>query len=92
MVTLVLNEKFRVLRHNYKWKSIGFGETSRVNVRKFNYNGVIMEEALARHDVDKFYTVSGNHFDICRPESRTSSSFVHLMTLITDLLKEYPTE
>ncbi|CAM6105000.1 unnamed protein product [Calypogeia fissa] len=84
----VLNEKFRVLRHNCQWKSIGFGETSPVNVRKFNYNDVIVEEGSARHDVDKFYTVSGNHFDICRPESRTSSSFVHLMTLITDVLKE----
>ncbi|CAM6082939.1 unnamed protein product [Calypogeia fissa] len=84
-----LNDSFRVLREIYKWQSVGIVETRPVTLEKFNYEGLVVEEGSARHDVDVFYTASGtDHFDICRPESTTSSSFLHLMTLITDLLKE----
>lgn len=51
-----------------------------------SFKGYFVEEASARFDVDTFLTVAANHFDVCRPESPNSSSFLHLVDFVRGIV------
>ncbi|CAM6116433.1 unnamed protein product [Calypogeia fissa] len=81
------NENFRRLREKYRWGTYGIQEGLPTTLEGFE--GFIVQEASARHDVDGFYTDrTANHFTICQPESTTSSSFRLLLNFIADVLEK----
>jgi hypothetical protein len=53
-----------------------------------NFEGFVVQEASARLDADDFYTVDVDHFQVCQPESRISSSFQHLREFVSDELQK----
>ncbi|CAM6092478.1 unnamed protein product [Calypogeia fissa] len=75
-----------MLRKQYCWKALGVGEGREITLGAFK--GYFVVEASARNDVDTFYTVAANHFDVCRPDSKTSSSFHLLMDFVRDTVEE----
>ncbi|CAM6086891.1 unnamed protein product [Calypogeia fissa] len=80
------NYQFSMLRKQYCWKALGVGEGREITLGAFK--GYFVVEASARNDVDTFYTVAANHFDVCRPDSKTSSSFHLLMDFVRDTVEE----
>lgn len=59
-----------------------------LNAFQGKFMGFIVPEASARFDVDDFYTAHVDHFYVCRPESRASSTFCHLSNFITGVLEK----
>jgi hypothetical protein len=47
---------------------------------------LVVEEASARYDMDVFYTEAADHFDVCRPQCRTSSIFVLFKNFVADVV------
>ncbi|CAM6129717.1 unnamed protein product [Calypogeia fissa] len=80
-------EEFNELRVKESWKTYGIVESKDTVVGKFK--GIVVPEASARCDVDELYTVRANHFDICRPRSRNSSSFIKLMRFIDSAMASH---
>ncbi|KAG6541380.1 hypothetical protein Mapa_017249 [Marchantia paleacea] len=74
-----LNNDFEALRDKYKWKVAGVGETLPTNLA----NGlcdVIVDEASAT--CRNFITVKEDHFSLCQPTGRDSTSYVYLVDFI----------
>ncbi|CAM6129719.1 unnamed protein product [Calypogeia fissa] len=80
-------EEFCELRVKKSWTTYGIVESKDTVVGKFK--GIVVPEASARCDVDELYTVQANHFDICRPRSRKSSSFIKLMRFIDSAIASH---
>ncbi|CAM6103613.1 unnamed protein product [Calypogeia fissa] len=80
-------EEFCELRGKKSWKTYGIVESKDTVVGKFK--GIVVPEASARCDVDELYTVPANHFDICRPRSRNSSSFIKLIRFIDSAIESH---
>jgi hypothetical protein len=49
----------------------------------------VVEEASARHGY-KFITVLADHFGVCKPEDKTSTSYKRLLNLIKDMVGDKP--
>ncbi|CAM6105092.1 unnamed protein product [Calypogeia fissa] len=80
-------KKIRQLREKYRWRTYGIQEGLPTSLKGFK--GFIVPEGSARHDVDGFYTdCAADHFSICRPGSRTSSSFRLLLNFIVGVLEK----
>jgi hypothetical protein len=45
-------------------------------------------EASARHDTDVYHTEAADHFNVCWPQSRESSSFQLLKNFISKAVEE----
>ncbi|CAM6114387.1 unnamed protein product [Calypogeia fissa] len=79
--------RLQVRRIPYRWRTYGIQEGLPTTLKGFT--GFIVQEASARHDVDGFYTDrAADHFSICRPWSRTSSSFRQLLDFIGEVLEK----
>ncbi|CAM6119028.1 unnamed protein product [Calypogeia fissa] len=83
------NEFFRKLRSHRRWHTFVIMAGSPVHLESFK--GIVVPEASARHDVDagSFYIVQqADHFNVCRPKNRESSSFQILSGFVADVVKE----
>lgn len=57
---------------------------------QYGFSGMVVEEASARHSYKNFYSVKEDHFGVCKPRDRTSTSYLALMQLIKATTKELP--
>ncbi|KAL3689822.1 hypothetical protein R1sor_016131 [Riccia sorocarpa] len=90
-----VNFHFEQLRKRYRWRTKGVGESNETKIfssrdGESTMKKLIVEEASARGGcLDEFFVVADtDHFTICRPESTTSNSFLHLVRFLEDILKE----
>jgi hypothetical protein len=84
------NEDFRKLQLKYGWKIYGIGEGRPATLGK--YKDLIVSEASARCGMGGFYThIAADHFNVCRPESTSSSNFSLLSNLIGNVLEQVST-
>ena len=49
---------------------------------------MVVEEASARHRCDTFVCVGADHFGVCKPKDRTSSSYLALTKLLASVVAE----
>jgi hypothetical protein len=47
----------------------------------------VVEEASARHGYVNFRSVKEDHFGVCKPKSRASSSYKYLTEFISEVVK-----
>ncbi|BBN08032.1 hypothetical protein Mp_4g08290 [Marchantia polymorpha subsp. ruderalis] len=74
-----LNEDHDALCKRYDWKVAGVGESLPTNLGN-GFCGVIVDKASAR--CRNFMIVDQDHPSLCQPESRNSSSYLHLKEFI----------
>ncbi|BFI21577.1 protein SERAC1 [Marchantia polymorpha subsp. ruderalis] len=77
-----LNHVFDRLCEKYEWRVAGVGE-SLPTLLPNGFSGVIVDEASARYR--DFIMVNEDHFSICQPASRTSTSYLHLVNFIDEI-------
>ncbi|CAM6117780.1 unnamed protein product [Calypogeia fissa] len=78
------NEDFRMLRSTYKWEAFGIAEALETKLGTFE--GMFVEEASSRHDVDGYYTDhQADHFTVCRAASMTECTFLRLCDFVNRL-------
>ncbi|CAM6012277.1 unnamed protein product [Sphagnum balticum] len=87
-----LNADFeRIERENYpnQWQFSAIGEAYNTKVPVTPINMKVVEEASARHGY-KFITVLTDHFGVCKPEDKTSTSYIRLLNLVKDVVGDNP--
>ena len=67
---------------------LSFGETKKCCVVKspIEYWTQLVDEDSANPGIGKFELLNENHFDICKPESKQSRSYVCLKEFICDII------
>ncbi|CAM6099615.1 unnamed protein product [Calypogeia fissa] len=80
------NSTFQKLNAKRDWTMYGIGEGLPTKLGQLE--GVIVPEASARGDVDKYYTVAADHFDVSRTKSKDSSSFGMVQSFIGEILEK----
>ncbi|CAM6103742.1 unnamed protein product [Calypogeia fissa] len=81
------NEEFLKLCNEHRWKTFGVIEGSPVKTETFK--GLVVPKASARYDVDNYYLIeAADHFNVCRPHTKESSSFRLLSMFVDDVMKE----
>ncbi|KAG0600688.1 hypothetical protein M758_11G053700 [Ceratodon purpureus] len=48
----------------------------------YGISAMVVEEASARHGYKTFYSVSEDHFGVCKPKERTNTSYMALLQLL----------
>ncbi|KAL3675828.1 hypothetical protein R1sor_025776 [Riccia sorocarpa] len=76
------NEDFRKLAKLYNWRTKGLGAIQLGPL-------IHVPEASARLGVDEFHMVDSTAMSICRPKSRSASSFRHLEKFVHDSLSDF---
>ncbi|KAG6543079.1 hypothetical protein Mapa_015575 [Marchantia paleacea] len=81
-----LNSYFSQIREKYGWRACGVGESNETKICLFKdyHMDFVVREASARAGSEKEFCVlpDTDHFTICRPESETSNSFLHLIHFV----------
>ncbi|CAM6113049.1 unnamed protein product [Calypogeia fissa] len=80
------NSTFQKLNAKRDWTIYGIGEGLPTKLGQLK--GVIVPEASARGDVDKYYTVAADHFNVSRTKSKNSSSFGMVQSFIGEILEK----
>ncbi|KAG0600427.1 hypothetical protein M758_11G033300 [Ceratodon purpureus] len=78
-----LNEEFaRIQRDDYanRWQFSVVAETHITSC--YGFSAMVVEEASARHEYNTFLSVGTDHFGICKPGDKTSSSYLALKNFI----------
>ncbi|CAM6104132.1 unnamed protein product [Calypogeia fissa] len=82
-----LNEDFRNLRNKLNIRTYGVAESvpSNLHALGIKFEGMVVEEASARHDMNRFYTArQSDHFDVCIHTSDKDSGFQGLVDFVND--------
>ncbi|BBN08029.1 protein SERAC1 [Marchantia polymorpha subsp. ruderalis] len=81
-----LNELHDLLRNEYDWKVTGLGESLPTELEN-GRREVLVEEASARY-FNFMIVPDADHYSICQPNSRDSSSYQFLETFIETILAQ----
>ncbi|CAM6097251.1 unnamed protein product [Calypogeia fissa] len=78
-----INEQFRILRKNLNAPVPVWGLAEGVPTDYLGFHGMIVPEASARHDVDKYYTKGrADHFTVCKARNMRDSVIELLVQFI----------
>ncbi|KAG6540889.1 hypothetical protein Mapa_017765 [Marchantia paleacea] len=84
-----INAEFSALRHQHGWTTLGVCEANEAPSLETRGKRVVVGEASARHDMDKFTMISGaDHDTICKPEDKQSSSYMFLVNFLRQVCHE----
>ncbi|CAM6126748.1 unnamed protein product [Calypogeia fissa] len=81
------NEDFRQLRISKGWKTFGVGGLLPVKLKLFE--GIVVPEASARSDMDDFYAAAVDHYNVCRPVNKKSSTYQLMLDFAHHFVEEY---
>ncbi|CAM6108467.1 unnamed protein product [Calypogeia fissa] len=82
------NEGFRDLKSRQEWVTYGISEARETFVECLQECIQLVPEASSRFDMDGYYSADADHFDICKPRGKHSSSFSCLKDFLQEIHQE----
>ncbi|CAM6111786.1 unnamed protein product [Calypogeia fissa] len=82
------NDSFRDLKLRQEWVTYGISEARETFVECLQERIQLVPEASSRFDMDGYYSADADHFDICKPRGKHSSSFSCLKDFLQEIHQE----